>query len=168
MKSNIWGQTVQLFLYQHFCLVCMAKWLMHWLMITLPPTWHDMGYKHNKFWFLGRPLGKTFMAACFDVQSVSQSVSECVKLLVYTRPLHRSYLFNAKTDQVHMWCAFVLQCGEYNAVDMLGSKVIKGVLLDQYIEILLTWVLYCTISCGSLDQLQVTYVLEVVLFCLVA
>ena len=40
--------------------------------------------------------------------------------------------------------------------------------VDQYIEICLTSeVLFYTISSWSLDQLQVTYMLEVVLFCLV-
>ena len=49
-----------------------------------------------------------------------------------------------------------------------GGPVGWNIKVDQYIEICLTWVLYCTISCWSLDQLQLTYMLEVVLFCQVA
>ena len=47
--------------------------------------------------------------------------------------LCRSYLFNAKTDQVHhMWCAYA-PCSKGNVmwVGMLGSNFIKGVLLNE-------------------------------------
>ena len=51
--------------------------------------------------FLGRPLGnKDLMAACFASQSVCQTFS--------IHFLHRSYLFNAKMDQVHLWCTYAL------------------------------------------------------------
>ena len=61
-------------------------------------------------------------------------MSECVKLSVYTF-LHRSYLFNAKTDQVRM-CGVLMpyNVGNIMRVDTLGSKVIKGILLDEILR----------------------------------
>ena len=54
------------------------------------------------------------MAACFVCVSVCQTFSTCF--------LCRSYLFNAKMDQVHMWCAYALYQGECNVGGYVGVK----------------------------------------------
>ena len=54
---------------------------------------------------LGRPLRKTLW---LHASSVSQSVSQSVCQTFSIHFLHRSYLFNEKTDQVHMWRAYAL------------------------------------------------------------
>ena len=43
-----------------------------------------------------------------------------------------SYLFNTKTDQVHMWCVHMpCDVGNVMRMGVFGSNVIKGVLLDE-------------------------------------
>ena len=39
-----------------------------------------------------------------------------------TRFLCCSYLFNAKTDRVRMWCVYTLEQGERNAGGFVGVK----------------------------------------------
>ena len=77
----------------------------------------------TRYSLLGRPLGKTLWLH-------ASSVSQCVKLLVYTFCIVHIFL-------TQRWIRFI--CGvlmPYNVgnimrVDMFGSKVIKGVLLDE-------------------------------------
>ena len=70
----------------NLCFVYYEVWIVDWF---------------QRIGFLGRPLGKTLW---LHASSVSQSVCQTFSI----RFLHRSYLFNAKTDQVHMWCAYAL------------------------------------------------------------
>ena len=73
---------------------------------------------------------KDLMAACFVCQSVSQSVSQCVKLLVYTVCIIHIFLTQRR---IRFICGVLMpyNVGNIMQVDMLGSKVIKGVLLDE-------------------------------------
>ena len=48
------------------------------------------------------------MAAYFVCQTVSMSVSESVCQTFSIHFMCRSYLFNARMDQVHMWYAYAL------------------------------------------------------------
>ena len=56
------------------------------------------------FLFFRSSVRKDLMAACFVSQSVSPSVCQTFSIHF----LHRSYLFNARTGQVHLWCAYAL------------------------------------------------------------
>ena len=64
------------------------------------------------------------MAARFVCQSVCLSVYQIFS--IHFLPF--SYLFNTKTDQVHMWYAYVENIMQ---VGLLGSKVIKVVMVDE-------------------------------------
>ena len=66
------------------------------------------------------------MAACF----VSQSVSQCVKLLVYTFCIVHIFLTQRR---VRFICGVLMPYSVWNImqVDMFGPRVIKGVLLDE-------------------------------------
>ena len=66
------------------------------------------------------------MTACF----VSQSVSQCVKLLVYTFCIVHIFITQRR---IRFICGVLMpyNVGNIMRVDMLGSKVIKGVLLDE-------------------------------------
>ena len=75
--------------------------------------------------FLRRPLGKTLCQHALCV-----SVSQFVKLLVNAFCVVH-FCFNAKTNRVRMWCVYTLWQGNIMRVALLGSKVIKGVLLDE-------------------------------------
>ena len=83
------------------------------------------GLCQNSNTFLGRPLGKTLW---LHASSVSQWGSECVKLLVYTFCIVHIFL-------MQRWIRFIFgvfmphNVGNIMWVDMLGSKVIEGVLL---------------------------------------
>ena len=73
--------------------------------------------------FLGRLLGKTLWLH-------ASSVSECVKLLVYTFCIIHIFLTQRR---IRFICGVLMSynVGNIMRVDMLGSKVIKGVLLDE-------------------------------------
>ena len=80
--------------------------------------------------FLGHPLGKTLW---LHASSVSQSVSECVKLLVYTFCIVHIFLTQRR---IRFICGVLMpyNVGNIMQVDMFGSKVIKGVLLDETLK----------------------------------
>ena len=71
------------------------------------------------------------MAVCF----VSQSVSQCVKLLVYTFCIVRIFLTQRR---IRFICGVLMPYNVGNIMrgDMLGSKVIKGVLLDETLRLI--------------------------------
>ena len=69
------------------------------------------------------------MAACF----VSQSVSQWVSVSNFQYTLFASFIFFLTQRRIRFTCGVLMpyNVGNIMRVDMLGSKVIKGVLLDE-------------------------------------
>ena len=70
------------------------------------------------------------MAACLVSQSVSQSICQCVKLLVYAFCIVHIFLMQRRIRFIR-GVLMPYNVGNVMWVGMLGSKVIKGVLLNE-------------------------------------